>query len=146
MFCTSSPNVAAPRMASARFAAASSAFEGTDPVLRLSPPIASRSISTVGTPKAAAAPPAHHPPRRAPITQFSGAGVSPMPPTGPARASCSGTRARPPIFHHDRHQREQAERDERRDQLRRQNVRRVERQPTIGAPCRDTLIIRILLR
>src|SRR5262249_24069869 len=139
-FCTSSPNAGAPRMASARFAAANSAFEGTDPVLRLSPPIASRSISTVGTPKAAAAAAADKPPRPAPITQISGVSVSPMPPTNPPYSAAGGAGAPPPIFHHDRHQREQAERDKRCDQLRCQNIRRVECQPTIG-PRRDALIV-----
>ena len=48
-----------------------------------------------------------------------------------ALTSCGGARARPPVFHHDRHQREQTERDERCDELWRQNIRRIERQPTI---------------
>src|SRR5665213_4040692 len=49
------PNAPALRMIAARLAAASSDFEGTQPVLRQSPPILCRSISTTGTPKAAAA-------------------------------------------------------------------------------------------
>src|SRR5262249_51610551 len=106
MFCTSSPNAGAPRMASARFAAASNAFEGTDPVLRLSPPIAWRSISTVGTPKAAAAAAADKPPGPAPITQISGVSMSPILPTGPALTSW---RVRQ-YFHYHRHQRERDER------------------------------------
>ena len=66
-------------MASARLAAASSAFDGTQPVLRQSPPILCLSISTAGTPKAAAAAATDKPPEPAPITQMSGVSVSAMP-------------------------------------------------------------------
>src|SRR6478736_2228837 len=55
------------------------AFDGTQPVLRQSPPILSRSINTVGTPKAAAAAATDNPPGPPPITQMSGASVSAMP-------------------------------------------------------------------
>ena len=66
------PNWPALRAASARFAAAMSAFEGTQPTLRHSPPILPFSISTTGTPNAAAAAATESPPEPAPITQMSG--------------------------------------------------------------------------
>ena len=53
-------------------AAASSALEGTHPVLRQSPPIRPRSTSTTSTPKAAAAAATDKPPEPAPMTQMSG--------------------------------------------------------------------------
>ena len=65
-------------MTSARLAAASSAFDGTQPVLRQSPPILWRSISTTDTPKAAAAAATDRPPEPPPITQISGLSISAM--------------------------------------------------------------------
>ena len=66
-----SPNARACATACACFPAASSAFEGTQPVLRHSPPILPCSISTTGTPNAAAAAATERPPDPAPITQMS---------------------------------------------------------------------------
>jgi hypothetical protein len=66
-------------MIAARRPAASSDFEGTQPVLRQSPPILYRSISTTGTPKAAAAAATDKPPEPPPMTQMSGLSVSAMP-------------------------------------------------------------------
>ena len=59
-------------MFAACLAAASSAFDGTQPLFRHSPPIAPRSISTVDTPKAAAAVATERPAAPAPMTQISG--------------------------------------------------------------------------
>ena len=59
----------------ARLAAAISAFDGTQPVLRHSPPILPFSISTTGTPNAAAAAATDSPPEPAPMTQMSGVRV-----------------------------------------------------------------------
>src|SRR5665647_1385917 len=53
--CAVTPNAPEFCISAARLAAASKAFDGTQPVLRQSPPILCRSIRTVGTPKAAAA-------------------------------------------------------------------------------------------
>ena len=57
-----------------------SAFDGTQPVLRQSPPILCFSISTTGTPNAAAAAATDRPPEPAPITQMSGVRISAMRP------------------------------------------------------------------
>src|ERR1043165_9308455 len=78
------------------------------------------SISTTGTPNAAAAAATERPPEPAPITQMSGLRTSATPPRG-----CSGERrgalphvAPPQPFHHDRHERKRAERSEGSEQLR----------------------------
>src|SRR3954470_2622165 len=67
----STPKRLAVRTACAAFAAASSAFDGTQPVLRHSPPISARSISTVRTPSWAAIAAVVSPAAPAPITQIS---------------------------------------------------------------------------
>src|SRR5436189_4737989 len=67
-------------MARARLPAAISDLEGTQPVLRHSPPILPRSMSTTGTPNAAAAAATERPPEPAPITQRSGVKISATPP------------------------------------------------------------------
>src|SRR6266851_6614652 len=72
-------------MAAARLAAANIAFDGIHPVLRQSPPILWRSISTVGTPNAAAAAATDRPPGPPPITQRSGVSVSTVSPVTLAR-------------------------------------------------------------
>ena len=59
----SSPKAGRGAIALARLAAAISAFDGTQPVLRHSPPILPFSISTTGTPK--------RPPRRRPTGRLS---------------------------------------------------------------------------
>ncbi len=64
------------RASAARLPAASSAFDGTQPVLRQSPPILCFSISTQETPKAAAAAATDKPPEPPPITQRSGLRIS----------------------------------------------------------------------
>jgi flagellar P-ring protein FlgI len=56
----------------ARLAAAISAFDGTHPVLRQSPPIRPRSTSTTDTPNAAAAAATDRPPGPPPMTHRSG--------------------------------------------------------------------------
>ena len=61
----------APAMRARALAAAISAFDGTQPELRQSPPILPFSISTTGTPNAAAAAATERPPEPAPITQMS---------------------------------------------------------------------------
>src|SRR5437764_41492 len=151
MLCTSSPNAPAPRIASARLAAANKAFEGIQPVLRQSPPILLRSISTVGTPKAAAAAATDNPPGPPPITQMSGASVSAMPlqalhATLASKSRGGVARARTPMFHHHRHQCEQTERDKRGDQLGGQNVHRIESHLAIRPVRSDALMIRVFLR
>ena len=72
------PNASASAMPCARLAAAISAFEGTQPVLRHSPPSLPFSISTTGTPNAAAAAATDSPPAPAPMTQMSGVRISAM--------------------------------------------------------------------
>ena len=74
---TSRPRAATPKifarvMAWAALAAAIRDFDGTQPVLRQSPPILACSMRTTGTPKAAAAAATVSPPEPAPITQMSG--------------------------------------------------------------------------
>src|SRR5262245_65866665 len=66
------PKARARAMARAWLAAAISAFDGTQPVLRHSPPSLPFSMSTTETPKAAAAAATDRPPEPAPITQMSG--------------------------------------------------------------------------
>src|SRR4029079_3998902 len=73
---TSTPNSFALRVASAHLAAASKAFDGTQPALRLSPPILRLSTRTVGTQKAVLAAATDNPPGPPPITQMSGLSVS----------------------------------------------------------------------
>src|SRR5690606_12276613 len=123
-------------MSAARLAAASRAFEGTQPVLRQSPPILCFSISTVETPKAAAAAATDRPPEPAPITQMSGVSVSPnvAPPLAPAALALSGGAGAPAqALHHYGHQCQRAECGQRPDQFRRQDIIRVEGQAAIGA-------------
>src|SRR6266508_6530034 len=72
------PKTAASASTRARLPAAISDFEGTQPVLRHSPPILAFSINTTGTPKAAAAAATERPPEPAPITQMSGVSRSTM--------------------------------------------------------------------
>ena len=74
------PNGPLVRNASARLPAAIIAFDGTQPVLRHSPPMRPFSISTTGTPSVAAAAAAtDSPPEPAPMTQRSGVSCSAMP-------------------------------------------------------------------
>ena len=73
------PKARASARAWARLPAAISAFEGTQPVLRHSPPILSFSINTTDTPNAAAAAATERPPEPAPMTQMSGCKRSAMP-------------------------------------------------------------------
>ena len=72
------PKARACAMARACLAAAISDFEGTQPVLRHSPPILPFSTSTTDTPKAAAAAATERPPEPAPMTQISGVKHSAM--------------------------------------------------------------------
>src|SRR5215471_15643469 len=72
------PKTAASAIARARLPAAMSDLEGTHPVFRHSPPILPFSISTTGTPKAAAAAATDRPPEPAPMTQMSGVKRSAM--------------------------------------------------------------------
>src|SRR5262245_7152293 len=116
MFGTSKPKTPALRIVSARFAAAKSPFDGTQPVLRQPPPILLRSTKTGGTPNAAAAAATDKPPGPPPRTQISGFSISVMPLPVPSPTSNSGTRPPAPIFQHHWQQREQAKRDKRSDQ------------------------------
>src|SRR5690606_36637353 len=65
-------------MSWARRAAAIRAFDGTQPALRQSPPICRRSMSTTGTPRAAAAAATDRPAEPAPTMHRSGRKVSVM--------------------------------------------------------------------
>jgi hypothetical protein len=65
------PNRPALRAASAACAAARSAFDGTQPKLRQSPPISVRSINTVLAPNCDAPAATVRPPEPAPMTQMS---------------------------------------------------------------------------
>ena len=85
------PNASVPEKAYARRAAAISAFDGTQPALRHSPPILPFSTNTTGTPKAAAAAATERPPDPPPITQMSGVMSSVIPcPFVPPRDERSG--------------------------------------------------------
>ena len=77
-FADLTPNGPLVRNASARLPAAIIAFDGTQPVLRHSPPIRPFSISTTGTPSAAAAAATDSPAAPAPMTQRSGVSCSAM--------------------------------------------------------------------
>src|SRR6266446_7087221 len=116
--CADTPKAAASAMARARLPAAISDFEGTQPVLRHSPPILPFSISTTGTPKAAAAAATTRPPEPAPMTQRSVLMRSAMIVLRPkGRSGISdlglGARAAPPeAFDDDRQQREQSKPDQ----------------------------------
>src|SRR5262245_55195745 len=141
------PKARARAMARAWLAAAISAFDGTQPVLRHSPPSLPFSISTTETPKAAAAAATERPPEPAPITQMSGvkqsaiscldstAAASPGSPRSSQRTGDACTRL-PPLHDH-RHERENAERRERGQKLRRDRVMHVELEAAIGAPPRQ---------
>jgi hypothetical protein len=69
------PKGPARRMVCATFAAAISDFDGTQPVLRQSPPILPASISTVRAPSCTAPAATDSPPEPAPITQMSASSV-----------------------------------------------------------------------
>src|SRR5215472_5934071 len=73
------PKARASARAWARSPAAISAFDGTQPVLRHSPPILFFSTNTTDTPNAAAAAATERPPEPAPMTQMSGCKRSAMP-------------------------------------------------------------------
>src|SRR5215510_152528 len=108
-------------MARARLPAAISDLEGTQPVLRHSPPILPFSMSTTGTPNAAVAAATERPPEPAPITQMSGVKTSATPLLACSGEGCRArarmTRAQP--LHEDRDERKRTERRECRQQLRR---------------------------
>src|SRR5215211_4417204 len=98
-------------MLRARFAAAISDFDGTQPVLRQSPPILAFSTSTTGTPKAAAAAATDSPPEPPPMTQMSGrrSSTMPFPDSAEAVLARRAGPVRAPAFHQYRDQREHAE-------------------------------------
>ena len=129
-------------MARARLPAAISDFDGTQPVLRQSPPILPFSTSTTDTPKAAAAAATESPPEPAPMTQMSGFRRSAMRPkvvidvARQIRTFQPDGRAtrRRDRRHHDRNERDDAERRERGEQLRRDRRIHVERRA--GNPAR----------
>src|SRR5581483_3149594 len=73
------PRTAPPRCACAAFAAAISAFDGTQPKLRQSPPMRSRSISTTSRPSCAAPEATTSPAEPPPTTQTSGVSVPLIP-------------------------------------------------------------------
>src|SRR5262249_42860371 len=78
------PKARASTTARACLAAAISDLEGTQPVLRHSPPILFFSTNTTDTPKAAAAAATERPPEPAPMTQMSGCRRSAMASPGDA--------------------------------------------------------------
>src|SRR3954471_12860955 len=122
-------------MARARLPAAISDLEGTQPVLRQSPPILPFSISTTGTPNAAAAAATERPPEPAPITQMSGLRTSATPPRG-CLSERRGALARvtpPQPLQDNRDQRERAQRRERRKQLRRHQRAKIEMDRALAA-------------
>src|SRR5215831_9445271 len=179
------PKARACATARACLAAAISDFDGTQPVLRHSPPILFFSTSTTDTPKAAAAAATERPPEPAPMTQMSGckrsAMVLPraavqMAPHRPlprkrereqtefaARtdrvSSSTGQisriiralarvrrRPRAQPLHHHRDERENAERHEGAEKLRRERRLHVEFEPAIGAARREAGLVGGLLR
>src|SRR3954463_1165165 len=126
------PNALACAIMRARFAAAISDFDGTQPVLRHSPPIRPFSTSTTGTPKAAAAAATERPPEPPPMTQMSGRKTSTMP--LPWRNGAA--RAHAPRYYWD--QRKNAEQPERREQFQRRAGVRINIEPAIGASGGET--------
>src|SRR5262245_23891850 len=142
-------------MARAWLAAAISAFDGTQPVLRHSPPSLPFSMSTTETPKAAAAAATDRPPEPAPITQMSGVKQSAISCLDSTTAASPGARrssqrtgdacARLQPLHDHRNQRENAERRERGQKLRRDRAVHVELEPAIGASRRQAGLIGGLL-
>src|SRR5215207_4776904 len=133
------PKRAPSRMPWASSPAAISAFDGTQPTLRQSPPMRSRSMRTTGTPNEAAIAATDKPPAPAPITQRSGFSTSLK---GERSAESSSVRMlgrrrrglrhrrvrRPaaPVAHDDRDQRHDAERREGGENLRRKDRPKVE--------------------
>src|ERR1044072_1902348 len=95
-------------------AAASSAFEGTQPEFRQSPPILPFSISTTGTPNAAAAAATERPPEPAPRTPMSGVRgwvrALRLLPLGRRRERGRARLLRAQPLHRDRNERDDAER------------------------------------
>src|ERR1700742_3102526 len=130
------PNARECRIMWARLAAASNAFDGTQPVLRHSPPMTPRSINTVGTPKAAAAAATDRPAAPPPMTQMSGVSISAMPPSmcpKTIRRAVSDPRAGAHAFDRHRHQRQDPQRGQGADKLPGQNIAGVEGKAAIGA-------------
>src|SRR5262245_14268117 len=150
------PKARARATARAWLAAAISDFDGTQPVLRHSPPRLPLWMSATETPKAAAAAATDRPPEPAPITQMSGvrqSAISRLDSTATAspgsRRSSQRTgdaRARLQPLHHHRNERENAERRERGEKLRRDRAMHVELEPAIRAPRRQARPIGGLLR
>ena len=150
--CAITPNGAARRGASARRAAASSAFDGTQPVLRQSPPILPFSTSTTGTPNAAAAAATDNPPDPAPMTQMSvliSSVTTPSPSRGDPVVQPTGSTPGPAGIHppdRDGNEGEQAQCHESADKPRRCERRHVECEAAIGASgfrrTRDTRLLR----
>src|SRR5262249_3964506 len=138
-------------MARARLPAAISDLEGTQPVLRHSPPILPRSISTTGTPNAAAAAATERPPEPAPITQMSGLRTSATPPlkrsgeTRGALARVTRLESLQPL-HNNRDQRERAEGRERGEQLRRHQPAEFEVDRALAASRGEARTVGALLR
>src|SRR3954462_11488233 len=120
------PNALACATVRARVAAAISDLDGTQPVLRPSPPIRPFSTSTTGTPKAAAAAATERPPEPPPITQMSGRKTSTMPLPRRNGAACPHA----PRYYRD--QRKNAEQPERRKQFQRRAGVRIKIEPAIG--------------
>src|SRR6185312_17473488 len=102
------PKAAPRRRLSAMAAAASSAFDGTQPALRQSPPMAPRSISTTSRPSCAAPAATTSPAEPAPTMQTSGVRISVS-----SAVTSATTSATPAAAHEaavqDRHQRQHAE-------------------------------------
>src|ERR1700742_3079524 len=143
------PNARECRIMWARLVAASSAFDGTQPVLRHSPPIVPRSISTVGTPKAAAAAATDRPAAPPPMTQMSGVSTSAMPPSmcpRTIRRVVLGPRSGTHAFDRHRHQRQDPKRGQGANELPRQNVAGVEGKTAIGSAGGKALSVSVALR
>src|SRR5262245_5973813 len=155
------PKAGACATARACLAAAISDFEGTQPVLRHSPPILFFSTNTTGTPKAAAAAATERPPEPAPMTQMSGCRRSAMASPGDARGKTRivdrhgsriiralarvRRRARAQPLHRHRNERQNAERHEGAEKLRRERRLHVEFEPAIGATRREAGLVGGLL-
>src|SRR3974390_2048114 len=143
--CT--PNAQPERMSCARLAAAS-AFDGMQPVLRLSPPIRRRSISTIETPNTAAAAATERPAAPPPITQMTGASFSMR--SSESMAEClrnSRGDAAPtaPSAQQYRQQREYSQSDQGREQLWREHITSIEAESTHGFTARKAARLRLQL-
>src|SRR6478735_1880025 len=138
---TERPKARACAIARACLAAAISDFDGTQPVLRHSPPILPCSMRTTGTRNAAAAAATESPPEPPPMTQISGVRTSVMsfPPE-------HGSTVSAPASHCQRDKRKNAKHHQRTNKLGREGCIESKRQPAAATAARKTCLVGSALR